>query len=307
MKQKFKYIFRIKTIPTLFVSHSSPSRFRSALRTLLLLWAAFCGGTLIAGGVNHFRNTSTKNTSQIEYTSAVETASSGNNWGLSFQEEGKRPVGNASIEELKEYDAYFAADTEEKILYLTFDAGYENGNTPAILEALKKHNVSATFFVVGNFISDHPDLIQRMISEGHTVGNHTLTHPDMSKISTLESFQAELQGVEDIYEEITGTSMTKFYRPPQGIYSTANLAMAKELGYHTFFWSLAYVDWYQDQQPTREEAFGKLLPRIHPGAIVLLHSTSSTNAQILDELLTEWENMGYHFGTLEQLVEDNSQ
>ena len=114
-------------------------------------------------------------------------------------------------------------------------------------------------------------MIKRMEAEGHTVGNHTMTHPDMSKISTQESFQKELAGVEDIYKEITGKEMTKFYRPPQGIYSTLNLSMAKEMGYHTFFWSLAYVDWYQDKQPSKEEAFDKLLNRIHPGAVVLLH------------------------------------
>ena len=124
----------------------------------------------------------------------------------------------------------------------------------------------------------------------------------MSKISTQEAFSKELSQVEDLYREITGQEMTRYYRPPQGIYSQPNLQMAKDLGYETFFWSLAYVDWYQDNQPTKEQAFDKLLTRIHPGAIVLLHSTSSTNAQILDELLTRWEEMGYTFKTLDQLV-----
>ncbi len=240
---------------------------------------------------------------QLPLFETVQTSAESSNWGLSFQEEGKKPVANATIEELKQYDAYYAEDTEEKVIYLTFDAGYENGNTPAILEALKKHQVPATFFVVGNFVSDNPDLIRQMVAEGHTVGNHTFSHPDMSKISSMDAFTQELQGLEKLYEEITGTPMTKFYRPPQGIYSTSNLSMAKELGYHTFFWSLAYVDWYQDKQPSREEAFDKLLKRIHPGAIVLLHNTSSTNAAILDELLTKWEEMGYHFDSLQHLIE----
>lgn len=222
----------------------------------------------------------------------------GENWGLSFPTEGQTPVGNATIEDLKNYNAYYAADTDEKVIYLTFDAGYENGNMPPILDALKKHNVPATFFVVGNFISTSPDLIKRMIEEGHTVGNHTYTHPDMSKISTQEAFQNELGQVEALYKEITGQEMIKYYRPPQGIYNETNLQMAKDMGYRTFFWSLAYVDWYQDNQPTKEQAFDKLLSRIHPGAIVLLHSTSSTNAQILDELLTRWEEMGYTFKPL---------
>ena len=237
----------------------------------------------------------------IAKQSALPSSSQSSNWGLSFQEEGKRPVGNATIEELSRYNAFYAENTEEKKIYLTFDAGYENGNTPAILNALKRHNVQATFFVVGNFISENQELIKRMEAEGHIVGNHTMTHPDMSKISTQESFQKELSGVEDIYKEITGKEMTKFYRPPQGIYSTLNLSMAKEMGYHTFFWSLAYVDWYQDNQPDPQEAIEKLTRRIHPGAIVLLHSTSSTNAQILDELLTKWEEMGYTFKPLSEL------
>ena len=227
--------------------------------------------------------------------------SSSENWGLSFPEEGTLPTANASIEELKQYDAYYAENTDQKVIYLTFDAGFENGNTPAILDALKKHNVPATFFVVGNFLSDNPDLIKRMVEEGHIVGNHTYTHPDMSKISTMESFSKEIQDVEKLYQEITGKEMIKFYRPPQGKYSEENLKMAKELGYKTFFWSLAYVDWYQDKQPTKEEAFDKLLGRIHPGAVVLLHNTSSTNGQILDELLTKWEEMGYTFKSLDQM------
>ena len=221
--------------------------------------------------------------------------------GAEFSGDGKPPVANATYEDLKQYDAYYAENTDQKVIYLTFDAGFENGNTPAILDALKKHNVPATFFVVGNFLSDNPDLIKRMVEEGHIVGNHTYTHPDMSKISTMESFSKEIQDVEKLYQEITGKEMIKFYRPPQGKYSEENLKMAKELGYKTFFWSLAYVDWYQDKQPTKEEAFDKLLGRIHPGAVVLLHNTSSTNGQILDELLTKWEEMGYTFKSLDQM------
>lgn len=262
------------------------------LCSLLLLAGAFALGSLL--GILTGALSPTKETS-----ASAQSAS----WGLSFQEEGKRPAGNATIDDLKQYNAYYASDTDEKILYLTFDAGYENGNTPAILDALKKHQAPAVFFAVGNFIKDNPDLIKRMIAEGHIVGNHTMTHPDMSQISSMESFQKELEGVEELYTSVTGEPMTKFYRPPRGVYSTENLSMAKELGYSTFFWSLAYVDWIQDQQPSKEEAFQKLIPRIHPGAIVLLHNTSSTNAAILDELLTRWEEMGYQFHSIKELTE----
>lgn len=224
------------------------------------------------------------------------------NWGLGFGTEGKPPTGNASAEELKKYNAYFIGDTTQNTIYLTFDCGYENGNTELILDALKKHDVKATFFVVGNFLETSPEIVKRMIAEGHTVGNHTYHHLDMSSISSMDAFKKETQDVENLFEQITGTPITKFYRPPQGKYNIENLKMAQELGYHTFFWSLAYVDWYQDKQPTKDEAFGKLLKRIHPGAIVLLHSTSSTNAQILDELLTKWEEMGYTIKPLTELV-----
>ena len=232
---------------------------------------------------------------------AVEAAASNDNWGLSFQEEGKTPVGNATPEFLKQYNAYFCGNSEDKKIYLTFDCGYENGYTPAILDALEKHNVKAAFFVVGNYLETSPDLVKRMVEEGHIVGNHTYHHPDMSQISDPASFQEEITSLEKKYQEITGLEMQKFYRPPQGKYSESNLKMAQELGYQTVFWSLAYVDWYVGQQPTQEEAYAKLLPRIHPGAVVLLHSTSKTNAEILDDLLTKWEQEGYTFGTLNEL------
>ena len=233
------------------------------------------------------------------HTSAI-TCSSEGNWGLSFQTDGEPPIANASMEELARFDAYYAQNTTEKVLYLTFDAGFENGNTPIILDALKKHSAPATFFVVGTYIESNPDLIKRMEKEGHIVGNHTYHHPDMTKLSSLSAFEKELKDVENAYNNVTGKEMTKFYRPPQGKYNENNLQMAKELGYHTFFWSLAYVDWQENNQPTKEEAFNKLLTRVHPGAIVLLHSTSKTNGEILDELLTKWEEMGYSFKTLEE-------
>lgn len=224
------------------------------------------------------------------------------NWGLGFGADGTKPTGNVTPDELKTYDAYYVGSGDDKVIYLTYDCGYENGNTAPILDALKKHNAPATFFVVGHFLETAPDLVKRMVEEGHTVGNHTYHHPDMSSISNLASFQKEVDDTAALYQEITGQEMTKYYRPPQGKYSTENLKMAKELGYHTFFWSLAYVDWNVDSQPTKEQAFDKLLPRIHPGAIVLLHSTSKTNGEIMDELLTKWEEMGYRFAPLSELL-----
>ena len=271
-----------------------------SLFLLLLSFSYFAGSA--AGFLSQSLNFSGAGFAESPALSAA-SASAGENWGLSFPEEGKPPTANATAEYLRQFNAYYAQDTDEKVVYLTFDAGYENGCTPAILDALKKHNAPAAFFVVGNYIKTSPELVKRMADEGHIVANHTNHHPDMSKISTKESFLQELTGLEELYLQTTGQSMVKYYRPPQGKYSEDNLRMAKELGYTTFFWSLAYVDWIQDQQPTREEALEKLIGRVHPGAVILLHSTSQTNAAILDELLTQYEQMGYRFGSLDELVQ----
>ena len=224
-------------------------------------------------------------------------------WGLGGYKDGseQQPTGSLGKEQMKELDAYYIGEADQKVIYLTFDCGYENGNTAPILDALKKHHAPATFFVVGHFLETSPDMIKRMAAEGHTVGNHTYHHKDMSELADSATFTKEMQEVEKLYQEITGTKMCPYYRPPQGKYDTQNLQAAKQMGYHTFFWSLAYVDWKADAQPSEQEALSKLTSRIHPGAVVLLHNTSSTNGKILDKLLTEWEKMGYSFGKLEDL------
>ena len=230
-------------------------------------------------------------------SSALTTGS----WGLSFRQEGAPPIGNAGKDQLRQYQAAYIGDVGEKVLYLTFDAGYENGCTARILDTLKEKQVPAAFFLVGNYIQRSPDLVRRMVAEGHTVGNHTMHHYDMSRLSDKAAFSKELTDLETLYKETVGQELPKYYRPPQGIYSEENLKMAQELGYKTLFWSLAYVDWNNDSQPTKEAAFAKLLPRTHNGAVVLLHSTSKTNAEILGELIDKWKAMGYRFGTLEEL------
>lgn len=231
-----------------------------------------------------------------------ELALASEDWGLGFGEAGAQPTGNASADDLAWYDAYYVGDDSGKVIYLTFDCGYENGNTEPILDALMKHNAQATFFVVGHFLETAPDLVKRMAEEGHTVGNHTYHHLDMSAISDRDAFQKEMDDVAELFHEITGTELSPYYRPPQGKCNVDNLKLAQELGYNTIFWSLAYVDWNQDDQPSHAEAFDKLTTRIHPGAIVLLHNTSQTNGEILDELLVRWEGMGYSFKPLADLT-----
>ena len=223
-------------------------------------------------------------------------------WGLSYQQEGSAPSGPASAQSLRQYDAVYMGDPTQKVLFLTFDAGYENGNTEKILDVLKEHGVPAAFFLVGNYMEKNADLVRRMVDEGHIVGNHTMHHYDMSKLSDREAFSKELTDLEDLFREVTGKELPKYYRPPQGIYSEENLQMAQELGYKTVFWSLAYADWNNDAQPTKDAAFSKLLPRVHNGAVILLHSTSATNAAILDELLTTYKRMGHTFQSIDTLL-----
>lgn len=260
------------------------------------IWAAIL--TAVGDTTQHMNIVSSK-----EIQEAGTTAKT--SWGLSFRDEGKTPVGNAAADYLRRYNAYYVDEkgAKDKLIYLTFDAGYENGYTNTILDVLKEEDVPAAFFVVGNYIEDNPDIVCRMEREGHIVGNHTMTHPDMAAISDEEAFRKELSDLENAYKEATGKEMKKFYRPPQGIYSEQNLKQAFDMGYTTIFWSLAYVDWYTDDQPTREEALNILNRRIHPGAIVLLHSTSKTNARILQELIQGWKEKGYTFASLDELIE----
>ena len=221
-------------------------------------------------------------------------------WGLSFQTEGQPPAAPMTPGRLKELEGAYLDEDGGKVLYLTFDAGYENGYTENILDVLKELEVPAAFFLTGDYLEREPDLVRRIAQEGHIVGNHTLRHPDMTAVDA-DTFRAELTGVEDKYFDITGQTLPKYYRPPQGVYDEASLKRAQELGYQTVFWSLAYADWDNDRQPDPDEALEKLNSRIHDGAVVLLHATSKTNAEILKRLLMGWMDMGYRFAPVTEL------
>ena len=222
-------------------------------------------------------------------------------WGTFFLGNNLPPRNDEEEPYLRAFHAYAMVPTQEKYVYLTFDEGYENGYTPAILDVLKKHNIKAAFFCTGSFVRDNPELIKRFADEGHIIGNHTLTHPSMMKVSTWDEFSRQLFGVEERVQAITGKEMPRYYRPPAGAYSEAQLRMADALGFSTIFWSVAYKDWDVNAQPTHERAMNYLTTRIHPGAIILLHAVSRTNTEIMDQLLTTWEQMGYSFRTLDEL------
>ena len=202
---------------------------------------------------------------------------------------------------LKENDACYLGDTSKKVLYLTFDEGYENGHTGKILDILKQNQVPAAFFVVKPYITTQPELIKRMVAEGHIVGNHTVHHPSMAQIHDTEKFKAELKGVEDAYKEIIGQDLPKFFRPPMGKYSKQSLQMTKDLGYKTIFWSFAYKDWLVNNQPAENYAIQKINKGAHPGSIMLLHAVSETNTKVLETVIKTLKEEGYEFKSLNDL------
>lgn len=191
-------------------------------------------------------------------------------------------------------------NNDEKVIYLTFDVGYENGNVAKVLDALKAHNATGTFFVLEHIITKETALVKRMFDEGHTVANHTMTHRNMSKADKA-IFEEELYGLEKLCSEYTGGVMAKLYRPPEGCFSEDNMKILHDMGYKTIFWSSAYADWDNNNQPSAAYAMEKLKSRLHNGQILLLHPTSATNAAIIDEFLTYLEAEGYSFGSLTEL------
>ena len=203
---------------------------------------------------------------------------------------------------LEQYSAYYIDNSGEKKIYITFDAGYENGNVEKILDVLKEKDVPAAFFLLDNIILKNTDLVLRMADEGHLVCNHTKNHKDLSFAST-EEISKNLLSLEKIYEEKCGREMSKYFRFPEGKYSLDALSNVQKLGYKTVFWSFAYDDWDNDRQPCEEKAIKKILDNTHDGAVMLFHPTSATNANIFSTLIDRWCEMGYSFGTLDELTE----
>jgi len=236
----------------------------------------------------------------IAKNAGVSTGAKVVNWGVFYTENGKKPRGNSSEEYLKQFNTYFVASTEEKVLYLTFDSGYENGYTIKILDILKEKNVPATFFLTGYYLKTNPDIVKRMVNDGFIVGNHSMTHPDMSGMD-MKNFSNEIQGFEAKYKEVTGSEPPKYYRPPCGIFSENSLSHAKSLGYKTILWSSAYLDWDNNNQPSVQSALDTMMPRVHSGAIILLHSTSKTNSEMLSQFIKQCQDNGYTFKSLNEL------
>jgi len=202
---------------------------------------------------------------------------------------------------LKKYDGIYIGNTSKKELYLTFDNGYENGYTPQILDILKAKKVPATFFVTGHYLNDQPDLVKRMVKEGHIVGNHSWSHPNMTKISD-NKIKEELDKVKNKFTEITGEKDMFYLRPPRGIFSERILALSNQYGYSSVFWSLAYKDWEINSQKGEQYAYDHIMNQIHPGAVLLLHTVSKDNAEALDKVIDELQKQGYVFKSLDELM-----
>ena len=231
------------------------------------------------------------------------TASAKNiGWGIPKGENHQQPWPGQEYDDIvRNNDAFYIAPADQMDLYLTFDCGYENGNTPLILDVLKKYDVPAIFFVTGHFMEQNPELVQRMVDDGHIIGNHTYHHPDLTKVSK-EKFNEELTLIENKYTEITGKEMVRFLRPPEGHFNQQVLDWSKERGYYNLFWSLAYMDWHVNQQRGWQYAYDQILARIHPGAIILMHSISKDNAECLDRLIPKLREEGYEFRSVQYLL-----
>lgn len=243
---------------------------------------------------NMSKNTSSK--------SSLETKE--RDWFFEPKKDGSPSTVPSDVENvIKNHSTYFLGDTNEKVIYLTFDEGYENGYTSKILDILKANDVKAAFFVVTPYIKTNKDLIKRMVDEGHLVCNHSVHHPSMAQVALKgkEKFKEEFTGVEEIFKEVTGKEMPKFFRPPMGKYSELSLAYTKELGYKTIFWSFAYNDWDVKKQPNPEAAKKRIVDKAHNGAIYLLHAVSKTNTEVLDSVIKELKDKGFKFASLEEL------
>lgn len=227
------------------------------------------------------------------------------NWYCVHRKDHKQPQIGTDISFVEQYGGYYidrnhGDDCDDKVIYLTFDAGYENGNIEKILDAMKEENVTGAFFILGNLVKTNPDLVTRMFNEGHFVCNHTFSHKTMAGKSRSE-IEAELSKLENTCKEITGYDIAKYYRPPEGKFDEGSLACINELGYKTIFWSFGYDDWDNNRQMSPEKAKNKILSNIHNGEIMLLHPTSATNAAIMGDIIRELKAQGFRFGSLDEL------
>lgn len=291
-------------------------RFIIALTFLLSLSLTSCGNTLNrdqskneirkefnASDKENKEDITSKETSSKAKNTENTLSNSEIHWGYRPNKENKTPEIVANVNELlSKYSGYYVGDTSSKKLYLTFDEGYENGFTGEILDILKENNVPAAFFVTKPYILKETDLINRMVNEGHIVGNHTSNHPAMPSVAhDVEKFNKEFTDTEEAFKEVTGKDIPKYFRPPMGRYSEKTLYLTENLGYKSVFWSFAHKDWEINNQPSIEQTKEKIKGGMHNGSIILLHAVSESNTKALDSILKELKSEGYEFLSLDKL------
>lgn len=227
------------------------------------------------------------------------------NWSYKPEKDNK-PVTTEPrfLELLEKTNGLFIGNTDRKELFLTFDNGYENGYTEQVLDVLKEKKVPATFFVTGHYLETAPDLVMRMVEEGHLVGNHSWKHPSLPNVGDNRLME-ELDRVKKAFTELTGVKEMNYLRPPRGEFSERTLVLSEKLGYTNVFWSMAYKDWEVNKQKGGDYAYDQIMKRIHPGAIMLIHSVSSDNAAALPRVIDEARKQGYVFKSLDDLMISN--
>ncbi|MHC6180690.1 delta-lactam-biosynthetic de-N-acetylase [Clostridium sp. JNZ X4-2] len=252
---------------------------------------------------NKKEDNTTKKTGKLQGLDISKLDGSEKNWFFKPNNKGTPSEEPEDVLKLiNKYSAYYLGDTSKKVLYLTFDEGYENGYTSKILDILKSNNIKAAFFVTAPYIKGNPDLINRMVNEGHLVCNHSAKHPSMADTAKDPiKFEKEFSITEEAYKEVTGKQMPRFFRPPMGKYSELSLFYTNKLGYKTIFWSFAYNDWNIKKQPSPAESQKMISRRTHNGAIILLHAVSKTNSEILDSVIKNWKSQGYTLESLDKL------
>ena len=223
-------------------------------------------------------------------------------WGIKRTDNHEQPdLGKQNEELINKYNGMCLGNKDKKYIYLTFDLGYEAGYTNAILDALKENNVNATFFITAHYVNTASDILQRMINEGHIVGNHTVNHKSMPDLSDEELKKEVMTLHQTIYEKY-GYEM-KYLRPPKGEYSERTLQLTDSLGYKSVMWSFAYVDWDEKKQPSKEDAMKKIIDNLHNGEIMLLHATSKTNSEIMNDMIKKVKDEGYEFRSIDDFVQ----
>lgn len=266
--------------------------------TVLATIIAISSGAFVSFSISDNDNNIITSSSQSDYDKKDNKKIG---WGLKKVKNSEPEIPTSQKEMLSGYNAFYMDKSKPKKLYLTFDEGYENGYTSKILDVLKEKNVPATFFITAPYAKEQGELINRMINEGHIIGNHTINHPNLPDLSDSQKISDELSGMNNLVKELYNYDM-KYLRPPEGFYSEKVLSIANNLGFKTVFWSFAYKDWDINSQKGKDYALSQITPYLHDGAILLLHAVSKDNAEAMADIIDYSRSQGYEFASLDEII-----